>query len=224
MFKLYVEEERSLKAVCDGNGNEPLIIRKGAWIAGSSPINYRFDKMILGPGNSIGDAIFGSVRRNLTRENIPLVRVIPSGRSETYYALNALNVAILNLGRNDELTVESEYLLAFYNCEYDVKFMGRGMLSQGGMFASVLRGKSDNSQVAIVSNGNVIALETPCACDPDAYICHTGADPQIKTDISWKNFIKQHSGESYMFNFTNAGGMVLIQPSERTGGIHIGID
>lgn len=224
MFKLYVEEERSLKAVCDGNGSEPLIIRRGAWIAGSSPINYRFDKMIFGPGNSIGNAILGSVKRSFTKENIPLVRVIPNGSSQTYYALNALNVSILSLERNDELTVESEYLLAYYDCDYDVKFMGKGVLSQGGVFTSVLRGKSDNSQVAIVSNGNVIALPTPCACDPDAYICHTGANPNIKTDISWKTFLKQQSGESYMFDFTQQGGMVLIQPSERAEGIHLGID
>ena len=224
MFKLCVEEERSLKAVCDGVGNEPLIIRKGAWIAGSSPMNYRFDKMIFGPGNSIGNAILGSLKRGFTGENIPLVRVIPNGPSKTYYAINALNVSVLTLGRNDELTIESEYLLAFYDCDYNVKFMGKGILSQGGMFASVLRGKSNNAQVAVISNGDIIQLQTPCACDPDAYICHTGDDPNIKTDISWKTFLKQESGESYMFDFTRPGQMVLIQPSERAGGIHLGID
>lgn len=224
MFKLSAQGERSLKAVCDGRDQEPLIIRKGAWIAGSSPVNYRFDKMIFGPGNSVGEAIWGAMKRKVTKENIPLVRVIPNGRSETYYAIDALNVSVIDLERGDELTVESEHLLAFYDCDYDVKVMGKGVLSQGGMFATVLRGRSQNSQIAVVCNGDVVVLKTPCACDPDAYICHTGANPNIRTDISWKTFVSQQSGESYMFEFSRPGDMVLVQPAERVSGIRIGID
>ena len=50
-------------------------------------------------------------------------------------------------------------------------------------------------------------------------------DPQVKADVSWKTFIGQASGESYQFEWNgNAGVTVMIQPSERKGGIHVGMD
>ena len=224
MFNLSVVEERSLKAICDGSGNEPLIIRKGVWVAGTYPRNYKFEKFIIGPGRSFGDAFLGNLKRTFTGEKIQLVKVIPAGRSETYYAYNALNVSVVNLERGDELSIESEHLLSFYDCDYDVKMMGTGVMSQGGIFTTILRGRSRKSQVAILSEGNVIQLNTPCAVDPDAYLCHTGPAPHVNTDITWRNFIGQHSGETYMFEFTTSGELVFIQPSERSGGISLSID
>ena len=50
-------------------------------------------------------------------------------------------------------------------------------------------------------------------------------DPHVKADVNWKTFIGQASGESYSFEWH--GGMpvtVIIQPSERRGGIQIAID
>ena len=52
----------------------------------------------------------------------------------------------------------------------------------------------------------------------------TGPDPGLKLDLSWKNLIGQASGESYMFEFANRGGKVIVQPSERKSGLNIGID
>ena len=64
--------------------------------------------------------------------------------------------------------------------------------------------------------------------DPDAVICWMSqsgyCDPQIKTDLSWKNLIGQASGESYFLEFNDPGTTVIIQPSERVSGIDIGID
>lgn len=50
-------------------------------------------------------------------------------------------------------------------------------------------------------------------------------DPRITTDVNWKTFIGQASGESYSFEWH--GGIpvtVIIQPSERSGGIRVAID
>lgn len=64
--------------------------------------------------------------------------------------------------------------------------------------------------------------------DPDAVICWMGngaCDPRITTDVNWKTFIGQASGESYSFEWH--GGIpvtVIIQPSERSGGIRVAID
>ncbi len=110
------------------------------------------------------------------------------------------------------------------DCEYKVRFIGSGVASQKGLFTSALTGKSDNAQVVITSNGNPIVLETPCVVDPDAVICWTGPDPGFRADVNWKTFIGQSSGESYFMEFNNPGEVVIVQPSERYGGIDVGID
>ncbi len=67
-------------------------------------------------------------------------------------------------------------------------------------------------------------LQSPCRVDPDAIICWTGSDPSLKADVNWKTIIGQTSGESYMFNFANAGQTVIIQPSERKSGLQVAVD
>ena len=67
------------------------------------------------------------------------------------------------------------------------------------------------------------------AVDPDAVICWFSkngmGDPQIRADVSWKTFIGQASGESYTFEWLgNDQVTVLIQPSERRGGISVSMD
>ena len=60
-------------------------------------------------------------------------------------------------------------------------------------------------------------------------ICWIGqngsCDPQIITDLSWKNLIGQASGESYAFQWNgNQAVSVIVQPSERRGGIALRVD
>ena len=74
-------------------------------------------------------------------------------------------------------------------------------------------------EVAILSDGNAIGLEVtpdkPVFVDPDAYIGHKGnLSSNIVTDVNWKSFIGQTSGESYQVKFTGQG-TVYIQASER---------
>ena len=61
--------------------------------------------------------------------------------------------------------------------------------------------------------------------DPDAMVAFIGADPQFKTDLSWRNLIGQASGESYMMEWASHNpAAVIYQPNERSGGISVGID
>lgn len=61
--------------------------------------------------------------------------------------------------------------------------------------------------------------------DPDAMVAFIGADPQFKTDLSWRNLIGQASGESYMMEWDSHNpAAVIYQPNERSGGISVGID
>lgn len=235
MLTFETVNELTLKVTC--TGNDVLFTKAGSFIAGENPNakNYKFEKLLLGPQNSFAQAALGSLMRRVTRENLPLMKVTMTGDSVTYYADYEQHVVVYKLAIGEVVSVESENILAFSSdCKYDVRFIGCGIISQKGLATSTLTGTGNNAYVAILSNGNPIVLSNiqnrnTISVDPDAVICWMGVngycDPQIKTDISWKNFIGQASGESYAFEWSgNQPVSVVVQPSERRGGIKIGID
>jgi uncharacterized protein (AIM24 family) len=74
-------------------------------------------------------------------------------------------------------------------------------------------------ELALLSDGPAIALEVtpdrPVCVDPDAYVGHKGnLSSNIVTDVNWKTFIGQTSGETYQVRFSGQG-TVYIQASER---------
>lgn len=227
--------ELTLKVTC--TGSDVLITKAGAFVAGESQggKNYKFEKLLLGPQNNFAQAALGSLLRHVTGENIPLMKVMMSGESVTYYANRGQHVVIYKLGKGEVVSVESENILAFtQDCDYNVRFIGVGVMSQKGFCTTTLTGKGSNAYVAILADGNPIVLSnidngSTLSVDPDAVICWFSnrgyGDPQIKADLSWKNLIGQHSGESYAFEWSGHEPVsVLIQPSERGGGIRVGID
>jgi len=226
--------ELTLKVTC--TGNDVLFTKAGAFIAGenSGGKNYKFEKVLLGPQNSLAQAALGSLVRRVTGENIPLMKVSLNGSSVTYYASYGQHVVIYKLEAGETISVESENILAFtQDCDYSVRFIGCGILSQKGLATSTLTARGSNACVAVLSDGNPIVISNTTSyntisVDPDAVICWIGngpCDPQIKADVSWKTFIGQASGESYQFEWNgNQPITVIIQPSERKGGIRVGID
>ena len=227
------QNELTLKVTC--HGSDVIFTRAGAFIAGESQIkNYKFEKALFGPERNLGSAILGSLARRVTGENIPLMKCTLSGDSITYYASHGYHVLVYKLGMGEMISVESENLLAFTKeCSYSVRFLGVGVLSQKGIATTTLRGNGDGAYVAILSNGNPIALSNTrngnvIAVDPDAVIGWIGldhSDPSIKADVNWKTFIGQTSGESYQFEWSpNQAVTVIMQPFERSGGIQFGID
>lgn len=235
MLTFEVLNELTLKVTCEGR--DTLITKAGAFIAGESAggKNYTFEKMLLGPGGSIGQALFGQLIRRVTGENIPLMKVNFTGKSTTYYANYGQHVVVYKLSPGETVSVESENILAFTNdCDYSVRFLGIGVLSQKGLATTTLVGRGNNAYVALLSDGNPLVVSNinsrdTLSADPDAVICwfsqNGHGDPQIKADISWKTFIGQASGESYAFEWS--GGVpvtVLVQPSERRGGVSVSMD
>ena len=226
--------ELTLKVTC--TGNDVMFAKAGAFIAGENPgaKNYRFEKVLLGPQNNIGQALLGSLARRVTGENIPLMKVNLSGNSVTYYASYGQHVVIYHLGQGEVISVESENILAFsQDCDYSVRFIGVGVLSQKGLATSTLTGRGKNAYVAVLSDGNPIVLSNvdsgeTISVDPDAVVCWVGngsCDPSVRADVSWKTFIGQASGESYQFEWAgNQGVTIIIQPSERKGGIRVSMD
>lgn len=234
MLKFETVNELTLKVTC--TGQDTLFAKAGAFIAGENngAKNYRFDKVMFGPQNNVGQAILGQLVRRVTGENLPLMKVDYMGDSVTYFANYGQHVVIYHLQPGESISVESENILAFtQDCEYNVRFVGVGVLSQKGLATSILTARGNNSYVAVLSNGNPIVLSNvmnhqTISVDPDAVICWMGngyCDPQVTADISWKTFIGQTSGESYQFEWNgNMPVTVIIQPSERRGGISVGID
>ena len=122
--------ELTLKVTC--TGNDVLFTKAGAFIAGDSPQkNYRFEKVLLGPQDSLARAALGSLIRRATGENLPLMKVTMNGDSVTYYANYGQHVVIYKLEYGETISVESENILAFTkDCDYKVRFIGVGVMSQ----------------------------------------------------------------------------------------------
>jgi len=233
MLSFETLNELTLKVTC--TGRDVLFTKAGSFIAGDSPTkNYKFEKLLLGPEGGFGRALMGSLMRRVSGENLPLMKVMMDGDSVTYYANAGQHVVIYRLEDGETISVESENILAFtQDCDYNVRFLGSGIFSQKGLATSTLTGKGKNAYVAVLSDGNPLVLSNietrnTISVDPDAVICWIGrgdCDPGIKTDVNWKNLIGQASGESYSFEWHGGQPVtVIVQPSERSGGIRVGID
>ena len=230
MLKLETLNELTLKVTCDGQGE--FFSKAGAYIGGESygGKNYKFDKVLLGPNGNLAQQALGFLSRKLSGENLPLMRVISSGPNITYYANLGNHVTVINLQPSQQISVESENILGFVDCDYTVRFLATGVVSQKGLMTSVLRGRSAQSQVAILTDGNPIVLSnmqnnSTITADPDAMVAFIGSDPKIGFDVGFKTLLgsKGRSGESYYMHWEQPA-TVIIQPSERKSGIDIGID
>ena len=230
MLKLEILNELTLKVTSDGNGRDELFTKVGAWIGGEcyGNQNWQFDRVLLGPEGNVGQAVIGQVLRRLTGENLPLVKVIYGGPSVTYFANVAQHVIPIKLAPGEQLNVESENLLAFYNCKYGVRFLGTGVLSQKGLATSTLTGMSDQSYAVILCDGNPLVISNEqngslLSCDPDALVAFTGkGEPGLGVNLQLKSLISRN-GESYYFQFKHPT-TVILQPNERESGLDIGID
>ena len=234
MLQFETLNELTLKVTC--TGNDVMFAKAGAFIVGNNTEkkNYKFEKMLLGPQNNVGQALLGHVMRRVTGENLPLMKVNLYGDSVTYYANYGQHVVVYHLAMGETVSVESENILAFsQDCDYSVRFIGVGVLSQKGLATSTLTARGPNAYVAVLSDGNPIVLSNiysrnTISVDPDAVICWVGngpCDPRVTADVSWKTFIGQASGESYQFEWNGGQAVtVIIQPSERQGGIRLSMD
>jgi uncharacterized protein (AIM24 family) len=221
MFQIQTVNELFARAVGDGQG--ALFTKAGAMVGFRG--QCKFEKVLLGPqGNPLG-ALLGQLGRRLTGENLPLMKVNMRGQAEVYLANMAQHVSVIDLSYGLELKVESESILAFTDqCKYGFTFLAQGVISQKGFFTSTLAAQGGPTQVAILTDGNPLMLDTPCNVDPDALVAWTGPNPMPKLDLSWKNIIGQASGESYNFEFNTPGHKVIIQPLERESGVKLGVD
>ena len=196
--------------------NEEVFAKKGAMISYQGNVN--FSRSFLA-----GGGLQNMAMRAATNEGYAMMAA--NGRGSVYYAYDGLFVTIIQV-RGETLYVESDNVLAFdarltpgtmfLGNQGGVQGMLRGAVSGQGLFTTTLQG---TGEVAILSDGNAIGLtvtpDVPVCVDPQAYIGHTGQlSSAIVTDVNWKTFVGQASGESYQVKFTG-NGTVYIQASER---------
>lgn len=232
MIKFETLNELTLKVTIEGSG--VIFSKAGAFIGGEcyGEKNYQFEKVLLGPQGNPLAAAMGQIARRFTGENLPLMKVTSRGNNVTYYANKAQHVVCYKLSQGERISVESESILAFTgDCQYSVRFLAQGVISQKGLATSTLVGVGPEAYVAILCDGNPLVLSnqqngSTIEADPDAVVCWIGSDPGFKLDLSWKNLIGQSSGESYMFQWgANNPTIAIIQPNERDGsGVNIGMD
>ncbi len=219
MFEFRVHQE----VTCVAEGDGYFFSKLGAMVAYKG--DFKAEKALLGPDEEQGilKSVMNLAIRKFTGENIPLMKVSGSG---TYYMADlAKHISVITLKPEQSISVESENLLAFTeDCKYGVRSISLGVVSQKGLFTSELTALKEKAQVIITTDGNPIILESPCVVDPDAVICWTGRNPSVRTDVNWKTFIGQSSGESYCFEFNSPSEIVIVQPTERPSGIKLGID
>ena len=162
------------------------------------------------------------------------MKVKLNGDSVTYYANTGQHVITYRLEPGETISIESENILAFtQDCDYSVRFIGCGIISQKGLATLLSPAGNCDAYVAFLSDGNPIVLSnvdngSSISVDPDAVICWMGnghCDPNVSIDVNWKTFIGQTSGESYAFDWTGSQPVtVVVQPSERNSGVSIGMD
>lgn len=196
--------------------NEEVFARKGAMVSYQGAV--QFSRSFLA-----GQGVQSLAMRAVTNEGYAMMAAKGSG--SVYYAHAGLFVTIIPV-RGETLYVESDTLLAFdARLTAGTMFLGnqggiqgvvRGAVSGQGLFTTTLQG---TGEVAILSDGNTIGLpvtpDVPVFVDPQAYIGHTGQlSSSIVTDLNWKTFVGQASGESYQVKFMGQG-TVYIQASER---------
>ena len=122
MLTFETVNELTLKVTC--TGSDVLFTKAGAFIAGENAggKNYKFEKVLLGPQNNIGQALLGQLARRVTGENLPLMKVTLNGDSVTYYANYGQHVVVYHLEQGETISVESENILAFsQDCDYSAR-------------------------------------------------------------------------------------------------------
>ena len=141
MVKFEVVNELGLK-VTAGPG-DVFFTKAGAFVGGQNmgPKNYQFEKVLLGPQGNPLQAMMGQLARRITGENLPLTKVKCQGPCITYHANEAQHVVVINLQPGEMISVESENILAFTSdCQYTVRFLASGVISQKGFMTSCIKG------------------------------------------------------------------------------------
>jgi uncharacterized protein (AIM24 family) len=189
-------------------GKDRVRARAGAMVAYEGEMTF---KRLAGGG----DGLRGVLSRGITGERMRVMEV--SGAGVCYFADRAAEINLVRL-TGETLYVEASNLLATDAAlRTGTAFTGlRGAAQGTGLFTTTVEG---TGQAALTSDGPAVVLRvtpgTPLSVDPGAYVAHTGGlRRHLQTDVTWRTFAGEASGESFQLRF-EGDGLVYVQPSER---------
>jgi uncharacterized protein (AIM24 family) len=154
----------------------------------------------------------GILKSKATGEGAVLMRA--SGNGHLYLADQGKEVQIIELGADEEISVNGNDVLAFEEgVGWDIKMMSSiAGTSSGGLFNVFLEGPG---HVAITTHGKPLVVPTPVSTDPNATVAWSAnVSPSTKRDLNIKGFLGRSSGEMYQLHFAGEDGFVIIQPYE----------
>lgn len=183
------------------------------------PIRARVGSMVAYQGDARFQALGAGgaskwLKQKMTGEGVPLMEV--TGAGEVFLADAAKDIQVFYL-ENDTVSVNGANILAFSaSIEADIERVSGGVAGSvsGGLYNTILRG---SGYVAVTTHGEPIVLDVasaPTFGDGNAVVLWTGGvQMNLKTDVTYKDFLGKGSGEAIQMAFSGTG-WVMVQPSE----------
>lgn len=203
---------------------QPVVARRGAMLGYTGKVAFQPAHSSTGGAGSVGGALMGAAGRAMAGEHVPLM--VGEGDGAVLYGHQGLHVTLIRLAGNEQLSVESDRLLAhdaslvpsvvFLGSQGGIRGAVRGAVTGQGLFTTQLTGAGD---VGVLAHGGTITIEVrpdrPVVVDPQAYVAHTG---QVALDVgisaSWRDAVGKGSGEAFQLKATGHG-TVYVQASEQ---------
>jgi len=195
-----LENSYTLDVAVDGS----VMAKAGSMIA------YTGDLSFTGRASAEG-GITGFLKEAATGEGTPVMTV--EGTGHVYLADSQKKVQVLELGPEDDITVNGEDVLAFdSDVSYEISTIDSLAGSLAGGFTNVyLQGPG---YVAVTTHGDPLVLEPPVSTDPSATVAWSGTSPNVQVNRNLSDMVGQESGERYQMNFEGPDGFVVVQPYE----------
>ncbi|MFJ3334661.1 AIM24 family protein [Streptomyces sp. NPDC086766] len=197
-----VENAKCVKYTVDGE----MLARQGSMVA------HRGDLRFERKGQGVG----GMIKRAVTGEGLPLMAV--RGRGEAWFAHEAQNCFVVELGGGDEFTVNGRNVLCFdASLSYQIRTVKGSGIAGGGLFNSVFTGQG---ALGLVCEGDPLVIpvtpEQPVYVDTDAVV---GWTAHLRTSLhrsqSLGSMLRGGSGEAAQL-MLQGEGHVVVRPSEAT--------
>lgn len=183
------------------------------------PVRARIGSMVAYQGDARFAALGAGgaskwLKQKMTGEGVPLMEV--SGAGEVFLADAAREIQVFYL-EDDMVSVNGANVLAFSaSIEADIQRVSGGVAGSmaGGLYNTILRG---SGYVAVTTDGEPIVFDVaaaPTFADGNAVVLWTGGvQMNLKTDVTYKDFLGKGSGEAIQMGFSGQG-WVMVQPSE----------
>lgn len=201
---------------------QQVIARRGAMLAYTGRVTFAPAQSGLGGGS--GGSLMGAAGRAMAGEHVPLM--VAEGAGEIFYGHLGLHVTLVRLDGSQQLSVESDRLLAqdatlstavvFLGQQGGIRGAVRGAVTGQGLFTTQLSGAGD---VALLAHGGTVSLDVrpdkQVFVDPQAYVAHVGpVTLEVIVNASWREAVGRGSGEAIQLKATGSG-TVYVQASEQ---------